>query len=285
MKNKIVTAILAFFLGMVGVHRFYLGRWWQGALMALTFFITMMITIEEHAPAILIPIALGFIDAVLFAVMPKEDFDEKYNRKKNRRRRSYQQWNSEEDYEEEYEQAYEEVVAPKKQMAAPKAQGTAKPSKAEALKRMGIEKFRRYDFEGAIESFILSLEENISSPSTHFNLACCYSMIENGPKAMHHLDRAVENGFIDFPKIHSHQALAYLRRQADFQAFVDNGYRTAIPQAKPLNNLFEAPAPASTTQETSGKDTLDEILHLGDLRDKGLITEEEFVQQKKKLLA
>jgi tetratricopeptide (TPR) repeat protein len=277
MKNKTVAAILAFFFGIFGVHRFYLGRWWQGVMMVFLFFVSLMITIEENAPVIMIPAIFGFIDSVLFAVMPHEDFDEKYNQKRRRnRRRRYQ----EENYAEQEEFEMSETARPSEQRNT-----TEKPrnAKAELFKKVGIEKFRRYDFEGAIESFMQSLEENISSPSTHFNLACCYSMIENAPKSLLHLQKAVENGFTDLPRIHSHQALGYVRKQAEFQLFVENGYRIvpALPQPGP-NLLDQQP---SSTPNDSSADVLDEILHLGDLRDKGLISEEEFLQQKKKLLA
>jgi TM2 domain-containing membrane protein YozV len=279
MKNKTIAAILAFFFGIFGVHRFYLGRWWQGVLMVFLFFICMMITINANAPAIMIPAIFGFIDSVLFAVMPQEDFDEKYNQKRQRNRRQrYKAARHEEDYEEEY--AIEDSnSAPKPRAVSDKPRN----NKSELFKKVGIEKFRRYDFEGAIESFMQSLEENISSPSTHFNLACCYSMIENAPKSLLHLQKAVENGFTDLPRIHSHQALSYVRKQIEFQLFVENGYRIAPALPQPMPNLLDQQPNNSVADST--KDVLDEILHLGDLRDKGLISEEEFLQQKKKLLA
>ena len=82
MKKKIVAAFLALFAGMFGVHRFYLQRWWHGVMYLSLFFVTVIISAKEHAPAVLIPIVLGLIDALLFFVMPQEDFDEKYNKKR-----------------------------------------------------------------------------------------------------------------------------------------------------------------------------------------------------------
>ena len=66
MKNKTVAGTLALMLGIFGVHHFYLGKKAQGVLHLALFFFTMMITIEEEAPAVMIPALLGFIDAVLF---------------------------------------------------------------------------------------------------------------------------------------------------------------------------------------------------------------------------
>jgi hypothetical protein len=101
---------------------------------------------------------------------------------------------------------------------------------------------------------------------------------------LQNLEKAIENGFSDISKIQSHQALAYLRKQPEFESFVANGYRIVkqLPPAEPnlLDTQVNAPSSSNDT-----KDVLDEVLHLGDLREKGLITEEEFVAQKRKLLS
>lgn len=66
MKNKTTAALLALFLGVLGVHRFYLKQFWLGLLYLLT---------------------LGFygigalIDFIVFITMKDERFDEKYNSK------------------------------------------------------------------------------------------------------------------------------------------------------------------------------------------------------------
>lgn len=66
MKDRITAALLAFFLGGFGVHKFYLGRRRQGLLYAI-FAITG------------IPFLIAFIDAVLYLVMDEREFDLKYN--------------------------------------------------------------------------------------------------------------------------------------------------------------------------------------------------------------
>lgn len=68
MKNKTTTALLAFFLGGLGVHRFYLGQIILGI-----FFLIFSWT--------LIPTFIGFIDFIIFLAMSKEKFDWKYNSK------------------------------------------------------------------------------------------------------------------------------------------------------------------------------------------------------------
>jgi TM2 domain-containing membrane protein YozV len=67
MKSKSTAAILAFFLGGLGVHRFYLGQTGLGFLY-LIFCWT------------LIPAFAGFIDFVLFLIMSDQAFNEKYNK-------------------------------------------------------------------------------------------------------------------------------------------------------------------------------------------------------------
>lgn len=282
MKNKIVAAFLALFAGMFGVHRFYLQRWWQGVMYMALAFITIMITADGEGPAFLIPMVLGLVDALLFFVMPTEDFDEKYNKKRlqqTQRETYYDEAESEADPAALMEKPLRTAKAPQGSKA-----GKKETKKEDFFKRIGIEQFRSMDFEGAIESFVKALEDNLTSPSVHFNLACCYSMIENTGQALLSLEKAIENGFSDISKIQSHQALTFLRKQPEFESFVANGYRIVkqLPPAEPnlLDTQVNVPSSSNDT-----KDVLDEVLHLGDLREKGLITEEEFVAQKRKLLS
>ncbi len=66
MKNKIVAAVLAFFLGGFGVHQFYLGNNSKGILY-LIFFWTI------------VPSIIGFIDGIILISMNDNIFDLKYN--------------------------------------------------------------------------------------------------------------------------------------------------------------------------------------------------------------
>lgn len=66
MKDKTIAAILALFLGGLGVHKFYLGKYLSGILY-LVFSWTF------------IPTILGFISGISYLLTSEESFDRKYN--------------------------------------------------------------------------------------------------------------------------------------------------------------------------------------------------------------
>lgn len=264
MKNKTVAGTLALMLGVFGVHRFYLGKKAQGILHLLLFFFTLMITVEEEAPAIMIPALLGFIDAVLFFVMPQTEFDAKYNRMP-----SYA-------YQESAPQRRHRRARPR---ALPPQQSVVQ--RRDPYRQLGIERFRKNDFLGAVEAFQTSLKEDYENPSTHFNLACSYSMLELPEDAFFHLEKAVAFGFDDYHKIDKHHALGYLRTRPEYEAFVANDFQ--IPAGLPARADDLLAEPPHKPEEHS-LDVLDQLMQLGDLKEKGLITEDEFTKQKRRLL-
>ncbi len=64
-KSKTAAALLAFFLGQVGAHRFYLGQWW--GIFYLLFFWT------------LIPGFIALVEFIVFLVTDQQKWDNKYN--------------------------------------------------------------------------------------------------------------------------------------------------------------------------------------------------------------
>jgi len=271
MKNKKVAASLAFFFGIWGVHRFYLGQRFLGVLYFLMFFFGMAILFDgEDVPIVAIPAILGFIDFVLFMAMPQEDFDERYNKKRLQQVRR-QHTTSRSDYRRSERRAHTYTS---------RSTYTEHEPTQRDYKKWGVEKFREYDFEGAIEDFDRALQLKYEDSATHFNLACCHSILEDAKKSFYHLDQAVSFGFNQLDKVHSHDALSFLRTQPDFEDFVRNGYRKLQELPSPKRNLLESEPPV---QEASN-DLLDQIKRLSELRDKGILTEEEFVQQKKRIL-
>lgn len=263
MKKKHVAGILALLLGIFGVHRYYLGQRLLGILYTFAFFFTLIISAEENVPAVMIPAILGFIDAVLLFVMPQEDFDDRYNKKRlqhTERRFAHQK------------------VAP---VHPPLAAARPVTSELQSLKKNAIELFRDYEFEEAAEIFLKALEVAPNDPSIHFNLACCYSMVEEAESAFSHLQKAVECGFDAAKKIHVHTALAFLRTHPDFDRFVENGFTIVKALPTPQANILDTTPVQEINEED---DLLTQISKLGDLLEKGVLTQEEFALQKQKLL-
>jgi len=272
MKDKTIAAILAFAFGVFGVHRFYLGQTGRGFLYLLFCWTT-------------IPALIGLIDAILFLAMDNDEFDHKYNwrylesnhrrldtdfdRRKYDRRRG--QNRNRRVREREFDRAYGREETPQPTKATPSPTRRSKP-KRNPYKESGIKKFKEYDYDGAIEDFEKALEINEKDVAVHFNLACAYSITENKEEAFYHLEKAVENGFSDTKRIQDHDALAYVRIQKEYQDFVKNGYR----MSQELEDFGK--------NQKESSNLLDQLKKLGELREKGLLTEEEFTAQKQKLL-
>lgn len=278
MKNKNTAGILALFTGMLGVHRFYLG---QRGLGVAYFFATVLGFVAtqdiDTEFLIFIPVAIAFIDAILFFVMAQEDFDARYNKSLAPAAAGQGR-----------------AVSPFHRRADSARQGRferkVKKAFKDSHKRMGIEKFRDMDYLGAIENFQKSLKNNYESPSTHFNLACTYAMLELPKDAFFHIEKAVEFGFDAYEKIHNHKALAFLRTHPDFETFVKNEYKVITGLPAPQVDLLAGTPGKEENRAASGEepfptnDLLDQIMALGELKEKGLLTEEEFNSQKQKLL-
>lgn len=234
-KNRVVAAFIALFGGFMGIHRFYLGQIGLGFL----YFILMILVFVT-------PI-LAVIDFIALMMMSDERFDEKYNKS-----------------------AF--PGGDQARMNVPTGQrGTHRNPgnyKLNDMKQKGIEYFRQFDIEDAIEVFEEALEEDNEDISLHFNLACSYSIFENKELAYAHLQKAVELGFSDFGKIMEHEALAYLRIQDDWEEFRSAGFTTK------QTFLGEG--------EQSG--LLDELKRLDEMKEKGILTQEEFTLRKKEIL-
>lgn len=274
MKKKNVAGILALFAGSIGVHRFYLGQ--VGLGLAYLFLVPFLV-----AKGFWLISLIGVLDAIIFFSMDRKDFDVKYNdgrqhneweeRKRNRRRRNSPQ-RQEPKTHQQPNRRYETT------MSKPKLS----KSKSAAFLKEGIKKFKDYDYEAAIEDFEQALKNNPQHVATHFNLACAQSLMENKDKAFYHLDRAVALGFDDINAIKTRDHLAYIRIQPEFDHFEANGFRLAKQmKAKQVNDINNEPTIQSPPKSP---DLLEQLHRLAQLKEKGLLTEQEFSTQKEKLL-
>lgn len=295
MKDKNIAGILAFFFGLFGVHRFYLGQTGLGILYLL-FFWTGITAI------------IGLIDAIVFFSMDRDDFDMKYNRSamysdhrrydtdfSREERRQYRSEQRDLRHERRLQRQQNEKVTPSTRRQRPRPAQKTPGRINNPFKISGIQKYKEFDYEGAIEDFKKALSIHSTDIAVHFNLACSYSLSEEKENAFFHLNKAVEYGFVDFKRIQEHDALAYLRIQDEFDIFKKNGYRLNIP-APPQSSSPTTPEQAAdlshntpispSKEDLLNKNSLllDQIKRLGELREKGLLTPDEFEAQKRKLL-
>ncbi len=142
------------------------------------------------------------------------------------------------------------------------------------FKKSGVDKFKDYDYDGAIDDFTKALQIDNRDPSVYFNLACAYSLTEQKDLAFQALARSFSFGFNDTEKVKTHDALAFLRVQDEFEAFINGGYKWPLDGQSPSG-------PAGNAENSL---LLQQLKQLAELREKGLLTDEEFLTQKKKLL-
>jgi TM2 domain-containing membrane protein YozV len=259
MKNKYLAALLAFVGGMIGLHKFYLRDVGSGIFYI---FLTMM-----TADVFAVSAILGVIDGMRYLMMPQEEFDRKFNSKYYRDKPSSRAPKNKNQRE------YYETTRSKTSRAPRKSIIRNNP-----FKKSGIKKYKEYEIEEAIEDFKKALKIEPEDIALHFNLACAFSLLENKEEAFGYLDAAVQKGFNDFDRINTHDDLAYLRIQPEFDSFRENGFRLTKTQQRQ-----EIP------EETGGAPHNDVLLaqlnRLMELRKKGVLTEHEFMIERKKVLA
>jgi len=73
-KNKIVAGLLALFLGVFGIHKFYLGKAKAGVIMLLTFVLGFILL---GVPSTVIAI-IAFIEAIIYFLKPEDAFQREY---------------------------------------------------------------------------------------------------------------------------------------------------------------------------------------------------------------
>lgn len=296
MKDKNLAAVLAFFGGFFGLHRFYLGQPALGVLYVLMPGFNVMLSV---------------LDAIIFLSMDQDRFDEKYNEEEvNPQRRNTSRSSDRYDRYRQREldrkrrgsnRSRRETAKPKRRkdnrrgvkQYRPKRESKHNAVPTNTDREAGIKYFKDFDYDLAIEAFERSLKISPNDIATHWNLACCYSLTEDADKAIYHLDRAVALGFSDFERINNHDALAYLRIQPQFDNFVRNEYRLASKpnstetQAVQQEDLLSQPVPEvdQNAPPRTNTDLLEQLQQLGKLRESGLLSEEEFAAQKRKLLS
>lgn len=249
-KNRLTAALLAFLGGIFGVHKFYL-RETGGAFFYIFLFIASINIFNIPLTAL-----LGFIEGMSLLSMSDRKFDQKYNKEYLRAAQN------------DPESVVQQTKTSTRRTPAKKSQSMS--SKANPYKRSGITKYKEFALEEAIMDFEKGLEIQPNDVALHFNLACAYSLTEKKTKVLYHLDQAVANGFKDFTRITTHDDLAFIRIQPEFDAFKNKGFRLS----------GETMGPSIVKDDV----LLSQLNRLADLRKKGILSENEFVVERKKLL-
>lgn len=291
MKNRITAALIALFLGSFGAHKFYLRD--SGA--GIFYLVLFMVGSSMRLP---ISAFLGFVDALVLFSMTDEKFDAKYNKQYDSRAdRRGQRRDSRYDTRQQRRYSARETYSNRRQQGSYEARRESYRKPAEddnkvrrprenPFKKTGISKYKDYDIEGAIEDFNKGLELDPTDMALHFNIAAAYSLTEQTEKGFYHLEKAVENGFKDFEKIKTHDDLAFLRIQEEFESFQENGYRRSNSTNVVDNNILQQEEERNEVPEVVIQDDilLSQLQKLSELRNKGLLSEKEYSVEKEKLM-
>nr|WP_319250380.1 TM2 domain-containing protein [uncultured Celeribacter sp.] len=73
-KSRIVAAILAFFLGSLGVHKFYMGKTTAGIIMLAVFLLGFIFL---AIPSLVIGL-IAFIEFIIYLIKSDDDFQDQY---------------------------------------------------------------------------------------------------------------------------------------------------------------------------------------------------------------
>lgn len=288
MLNKTLAGFFAFFLGMFGVHYFYVGkRSWGIAQMAAFFGSIFMANTLWGPPGdffgilIAVTVISSLITGIIWWSMPLQKWQAKYD---------------------------PESLGENNLMSTGQY-GPALQADTKALKAEGIRYYRSADYDLAIEAFLEAVDADVSDPGTHFNLACSYAQLGQYPEAMRHLELSVTFGLPKPRRIEKHPALAAMRKTAAFRDFHDNNYRRLnllvaepaadSPTAENLENFgtptmgaelpplpdYDSPSTAAFDEGPApAPDLLEQITRLRELHDAGILTQLEYQKQKEKLL-
>lgn len=128
--------------------------------------------------------------------------------------------------------------------------------------------FKNNEIDNAIEKYKSLLAYTDKAPITNFKLAKLYSMKKDSKLSLKYLVISIQEGYNNFDKINNDNELEFLRNSSEFKIFVENGYKM----------------PTLIKSETSIS-RIEELEKLTTLYEKGILTPEEFENEKKNILS
>ncbi len=254
MKKRSVAILLALTGGFVGLHKFYLREVTTGIV--YVFLATMFFGMFR------LPVSffLGFFDAFRLMYMSEEEFNEKYNTKR--------------DFKSRYRSRHRNTAQNKRDEKGQYSyQGSSARKRKNPFKISGIKKYEDFDLEEALKDFEQALIVSPEDSEVHYKMAATYSLLEKKEKSYNHLKEAVKTGFQNIEDVMVNDHFAFLRIQADFGKFKSSGFTST--ETKGLN------APKSDLLQDDV--LLSQLNKLKTLREKGLLSEREFLAEKEKL--
>ncbi len=271
MLKKDLAGFFAFFLGVFGVHRFYLGQWWRGAAQFVGFWAIIALLAEEGPemplPFLLVGMVLApLITAVVFWATP------------------YERWAAKYDPQALVAPGYTYPKSSRRPTIRPVT--TRKPN-LRSLKAEGVKYYRSGDYDLAVEAFEEALQQSPTDPVAHFNIACCYALMGQFSPAMRSLEVAITYELPKPERIESHPALVDLRTTDAYRTFRNNNYRRL--NLLDLDTEGAAPDPLAESGDrmegdlVESHDLLEQINRLRELREAGILTPTEYQNQRQKL--
>ena len=141
--------------------------------------------------------------------------------------------------------------------------------KADALVQQAIAMYNQHEYHPAIILMQQARALNPVNNSIYYNLACLYSLTHDA-EAFNALSKAIELGYTNFEKINTQRDLEWLRHHPDYNDFVKHGYKLKVK--------------VSDHAHPPQGDVYEKLERLAQLKQKGVINEEEFAREKRRIL-
>jgi len=135
--------------------------------------------------------------------------------------------------------------------------------------------YEQFDYQGAAELYEDALDMDLSDGDSRVLAARCYSLLEDAEAAYRHLRRAVLLKANNLDIISKDEGFAWLRTQADYTRRRRAGYG-------PVEPIIETTAQPSLPPRQDN--ILERLEKLGELKERGLLDDDEFLREKKRLL-
>ena len=255
----------ALFLGWVGVHRFVLGQWYWGLVHIFLFIAGAALVESTPFEFLAIPwfsfsAMAAYYTAFRWIRMSDGAFADRY-----------------------LELVEEDVDAGGKYLRGTVADHPRAISRR-ARRKLLAEARQRYDdfdLQGAADRYEEALELDLADGDARVYAARCYSLLEDADAAYRHLRRAVQLQATNLDLVAEDAGFAWLRTRPDYEARRRAGY-APVTLDVPEDDLPAAGEPAALPPP--GDNILDRLEQLGRLRDRGLLDDEEFAREKRRLL-